>query len=198
MQDPMPKRRLLLGLTALLVWPQLALAQSAPDQIVKQLHAQGYSTISVERTWLGRTRILARNTEAQREIIVNPATGEILRDFWKPLAPTDRAAKSGVVITDGSSGSSGGSTGGSSGSGSGSGSAGGSSGSGAGSDDSGSGGSGSGSSGSGSSGSDDHDDSEDDSGSDDHSGGSSGGGSDSGSDHGSDDSSDDSEDSHDR
>ncbi|WP_441861153.1 hypothetical protein [Phaeovulum sp. W22_SRMD_FR3] len=173
----MSKRQLLFGLTTLLVWPQFGLAQSAPDQIVKQLYAQGYSAVSVERTWLGRTRILARNSEAQREIIVNPATGEILRDFWKPLASSARAAKSDVVITEGSSGSSGGSSGS------------GSSGSGTGSDDS-----GSGNSGSGSSGSDDDDSGEDDSGSDDHSGSNSG----SGSGHGSDDSSDDSEDSDDR
>ena len=59
-----------------------AFAATAADQIVAQLRDQGFSQIEVERTWLGRTRILAQRGDASREIIFNPATGEILRDLW--------------------------------------------------------------------------------------------------------------------
>jgi hypothetical protein len=120
MKNYMPRRKLMLGLAVLLTLPRALMAQNAPDQIVKQLHTQGYTTISVERTWLGRTRILASNPEAQREIIVNPTTGEILRDFWKPLAVGASAARSDRVISDSDSDDSSSSSGSGSGSGSGS------------------------------------------------------------------------------
>lgn len=63
-----------------------ALAQSSAnprlDAIVRQLQAQGYDDIAIGRTWLGRVRIEARSGNAEREIVVNPRTGEILRDYW--------------------------------------------------------------------------------------------------------------------
>lgn len=58
-------------------------AQSATDAITRQLRAQGYRSIEVSRTLLGRARIVARRPGEQREIIVNPRTGEILRDYWQ-------------------------------------------------------------------------------------------------------------------
>ena len=59
-----------------------ALADTLSDSIVGQLKAQGFKNVSTERTWLGRTRIVASGSEGEREIIVNPNTGEILRDLW--------------------------------------------------------------------------------------------------------------------
>jgi hypothetical protein len=59
-----------------------ALAEGYADSIVRQLQAQGFSKIETEQTWLGRTRIVAEGSQGQREIIVNPNTGEILRDLW--------------------------------------------------------------------------------------------------------------------
>lgn len=50
--------------------------------IVEQLEAEGYSSISTERTWLGRMRIVAENGQGQREIVINPNNGEVLRDLW--------------------------------------------------------------------------------------------------------------------
>ena len=41
-----------------------AFAATAADQIVAQLRDQGFSEIEVERTWLGRTRILAQRVGA--------------------------------------------------------------------------------------------------------------------------------------
>ena len=121
-------------------------AEEPVDRILRDLKKLGYDNISVESTWLRRTRIFAQNDEAQREIILNPNTGEILRDLWIPLGKASHSGTSGGLLDDGSN----------SGSGSGSdGSADDSGGddngdnSGHGSGDSGSGGSGSGGSGSG-------------------------------------------------
>ena len=58
-----------------------AMADVFSENIVQQLEQQGFKSISTERTWLGRTRIVAEGDDGQREIIVNPNTGEILRDL---------------------------------------------------------------------------------------------------------------------
>ena len=76
-----------LAAVCLAIWGQFWLAAPAnassfADQIVAQLSDQGFADIEIERTWLGRTRILALRGGAQREIIVNATTGEILRDLW--------------------------------------------------------------------------------------------------------------------
>ena len=57
--------------------------------VTRQLLKQGYSDISTSQTWLGRTRIIAIGDDSRREIIVNPRTGEILRDFWQDLNDSD-------------------------------------------------------------------------------------------------------------
>lgn len=67
----------------------------------------------MSRTLLGRTRFVATSDQYRREIILNPRTGEILRDLWLLL---DGEAGGGVRILDQGSGHS------SSGSGSGGGS----------------------------------------------------------------------------
>lgn len=59
-----------------------AFAQTHVDRIVQQLMRQGYLEIEISRTFLGRTRIEAESPTHEREIIINPRTGEILRDYW--------------------------------------------------------------------------------------------------------------------
>ena len=59
-----------------------ALAATYAEQVVAQLRAQGFEAIRVERTLLGRTRIAADRADGSREIVLNPNTGEILRDLW--------------------------------------------------------------------------------------------------------------------
>ena len=59
-----------------------ALAATFVEQVVTQLRAQGFDDIEVERTMLGRTRIAAERLDGSREIVLNPTTGEILRDLW--------------------------------------------------------------------------------------------------------------------
>lgn len=82
----MNKRQLLAGLVATLAAQTLlalpAFAASYVDQILAQLRAQGFENIEVETTWLGRARIAAVRGGVNREIVVNPTTGEVLRDLW--------------------------------------------------------------------------------------------------------------------
>ncbi len=73
--------RTLLLCLALALPTGAARAATITEQIVSQLTDQGFNQISVSRTLLGRTRIKATSREFQREIVFNPATGEILRDY---------------------------------------------------------------------------------------------------------------------
>lgn len=52
------------------------------SQVTSQLELQGYSKIEVTRTWLGRMYIEAHNGDHERQIVINPLTGELLRDYW--------------------------------------------------------------------------------------------------------------------
>jgi hypothetical protein len=58
-------------------------AQTLEDSVVAQLREQGYVEFSVERTLLGRIKIVALSGSTYREIVINPSTGEILRDYWR-------------------------------------------------------------------------------------------------------------------
>ena len=79
-------RRLIAGifLAANLAVP--AAAQDIRGEIEAALVAQGYEIVQVGRTWLGRLRVVAQNDEIRREIVVNPTTGEVLRDYSVSLA----------------------------------------------------------------------------------------------------------------
>lgn len=79
------KRRTLLFAIAIatLALAGPATAATLIDKVVAQLRQQGYNEIEVSRTWLGRSRIVATSPANRREIIVNPRTGEILRDYWE-------------------------------------------------------------------------------------------------------------------
>ena len=81
----MKRRTFLNGLTAastMFLAGTAAFAASYADDVIKQLTKQGFFNIAVETTWLGRVRIFASRGDGQREIILNPRTGEILRDSW--------------------------------------------------------------------------------------------------------------------
>lgn len=66
-------------------------AQSIQDSIVMQLQEQGYTDIVVNRTLLGRVRVVARNQTYERELVFNPTTGELLRDYWRTIDETQRS-----------------------------------------------------------------------------------------------------------
>ncbi len=72
----------MVGLAALPVLAGPAMAQDFAKDLQAQLEHDGFRIESVGRTLLGRVRILAQSASGQREIILNPRTGEILRDLW--------------------------------------------------------------------------------------------------------------------
>jgi len=61
--------------------PARAETDAVVDAAIGFLHAQGYRVTEVERTWLGRVRIEAVRGKHERELVLNPRTGEVLRDF---------------------------------------------------------------------------------------------------------------------
>ena len=77
----MNRRHLLTGLFAAVALPSAASAQTAEEQVIRQLKRQGYTHITLRRTLLGRTRIIATGPQGRREIVLNPSTGAILRDY---------------------------------------------------------------------------------------------------------------------
>jgi len=133
----MKRRNFLIGsaaAAALALAGGQAMASGYAEDVIAQLTKQGYGAIEVETTWLGRVHITARRDGGMRDIVLNPRTGEILRDTFTDASG---AAAPKVIIddVDDNSGSGTDDTGGDDNSGSGSGSGGGD-------DNSGSGGSG--------------------------------------------------------
>lgn len=87
-------RLIALVLMAGMLWSGPALADFQTD-IVRQLQGMGFARIDVSRTLLGRVRIVAAGSEGTREIILNPNTGEILRDLW--LQTKGRSSEGGLL-----------------------------------------------------------------------------------------------------
>ena len=56
------------------------------QELLDLLTTEGFETITISRTWLGRTRIVAERPDTVREIIFHPRTGEILRDYSETLS----------------------------------------------------------------------------------------------------------------
>ncbi|WP_413717216.1 hypothetical protein [Silicimonas sp. MF1-12-2] len=81
----MLKRLLFIIAIALAPAPALADAAGARDRIVTLLRDDGYSEIRISRTLLGRMRFVAKRPDAEREIVINPNTGVILRDYIRFL-----------------------------------------------------------------------------------------------------------------
>jgi uncharacterized membrane protein YgcG len=99
----MKRRAFLTAILAGALFAPAAFAQDFVGSVIAQLRAQGFRSVVQERTLLGRVRILASRTDGKREIIINPRTGEILRDLWTPLD----GSPGKVTIIDDKSGKSG-------------------------------------------------------------------------------------------
>ena len=78
----MNRRRFLIVFGMGAIAASTAAAAPYEDVVVAQLKSQGYNAITVERTLLGRVKITGQINTGRREIILNPRTGEILRDLW--------------------------------------------------------------------------------------------------------------------
>ena len=74
-------KKLLLAVALLAGMVQVGFARTVEQQLVSSLLKQGYVVLEQGYTFLGRLRIVAENAEYRREIVVNPGTGEILRDY---------------------------------------------------------------------------------------------------------------------
>jgi uncharacterized membrane protein YgcG len=96
--------------------PVQAVASTYEEAIIEQLMEQGFSDVQVSKTFLGRLRFVASAGQQRREIVINPYTGEILRDYLYEVTSDGRTRPSAPkIISTGNSGGSGtgGSTGGS-------------------------------------------------------------------------------------
>lgn len=74
-----------------------AFAETLEESVVRQLRAQGFTEFEVERTLLGRLKIEAKNATIEREIVINPTTGEILRDYWEYRSGNKRSSNHIVI-----------------------------------------------------------------------------------------------------
>jgi hypothetical protein len=54
------------------------------------LRAEGYAQIVVRRSLLGRIWIIATGPDGTREVVIDPFTGEVLRDFTTSTRYADR------------------------------------------------------------------------------------------------------------
>lgn len=106
----MNRRKFLLsasGLAAHLVTAGAAHA-SFEDSLSSRLRREGYRIVTRKRTWLGRIRIVAVRSLEEREVVLDPSTGEILRDYSTSIAAAtsgpsgrDRSNRSGTSRGDG-------------------------------------------------------------------------------------------------
>jgi hypothetical protein len=70
---------------ASMVVVSLMLGSGAVWAVVQQLREQGYTAFEVSRTLLGRVRVLAWTPDGERrELVFNPGTKVILRDYVTP------------------------------------------------------------------------------------------------------------------
>ncbi len=56
------------------------------DSLRARLAAQGFTGIEIDRTLFGRLHVTASGNGYRREIVIDPDTGEVLRDYWRSLA----------------------------------------------------------------------------------------------------------------
>lgn len=61
--------------------PAFSGAATPVETVSAQLADQGYQVETVSKTFWGRVKIVAVKDDREREVIVNPKTGEILRDL---------------------------------------------------------------------------------------------------------------------
>lgn len=95
---PHPLARLLRGAAAAVMIaaavPAAAQPLSLEAQIAAALAEQGYAVLYMERTWLGRLRVVAEDATRRRELVFDPGSGEILNDSVRSIpaaAPPPRA-----------------------------------------------------------------------------------------------------------
>ena len=71
------------------------------DRIVSVLQDDGYNEIRISRTLLGRMRFVANRPDARREIVVNPNSGVVLRDYVRFLNANSGGSSGSSAATGG-------------------------------------------------------------------------------------------------
>jgi len=71
----------------LVINASLAIAEGSNQQAMERViyHAMardGFTQVELSYTWLGRLQVVASNHSRQRELVIDPDTGEVLRDFY--------------------------------------------------------------------------------------------------------------------
>ena len=101
-------RKILLALAILAASALPGRADTPEELIVAALEVQGYHLVQRDRTWLGRIWIVVESDEVRREIVFNPGTGEIMRDYAVLMADLEgdaserkssRSAAAGVAAS---------------------------------------------------------------------------------------------------
>jgi len=103
-------KKLLLAVGVLAAMASPVWSRTIEEQVLASLEGQGYVILEHGYTFLGRLRIVAENGLYHREIVVNPGTGEILRDYAvtlphavaraNPPASSGKTAVATAVPTD--------------------------------------------------------------------------------------------------
>ena len=92
------------AVAAMLLLPASLLADThriTPDRITQALQAQGYRVQSVTETILGRAQIVAQNGLIWREVVLDIASGEILRDYAVEFTPNELPPRHSQVMPRG-------------------------------------------------------------------------------------------------
>ena len=87
-------KTLLMATLALAGFCAPAYSQTVEQRLVAELTGQGYTILEDGHTFLGRLRIVAENETLYREIVVNPSTGEVFRDYAVALADMTKPGSS--------------------------------------------------------------------------------------------------------
>ena len=98
----MDRRKFLVLVTAFSLSGTMPAWADMEDEIVERLVEAGFGKIEITRTLLGRVRIVAIKGNIRRELVINPRTGEILRD----VTLVAEGEKSSSNSSDGKGGSS--------------------------------------------------------------------------------------------
>lgn len=73
----------------LLFLSSTASAMTLEEELIAQVESQGFILVERESTWLGRVSLEFISDTHEREIILNPNNGAILRDYKERLDEDD-------------------------------------------------------------------------------------------------------------
>ncbi len=82
----MNRREFLLTGSFFLAGSGASFASQSEDDVAHRLAREGFRITERKRTWLGRIKIQAQKGRKLREVVLDPSTGEVLRDYTEDLA----------------------------------------------------------------------------------------------------------------